>query len=320
MKEIYEKNDEMTDADWFFVLCYLIYKNEQENYDIWDKFEKDLIYKNRFSSDNQIIDEIVNKKDTAIKNLEEGSVFYRARAYKNASVDKLYEYYLKEQGKTDEEIKKSLKDISSTEKTSLLAIMHITEKTYDAKSEKSLNAALKKWNKRIKFKGYNSKDSGAPEADKIKNGRANPDHIRYIYLSEDIETPVYEIQPKIGDTISVAKVVLKKPVKLFDLTNIVEINDSDEKPKLRTLFDMIGDMFSQPISASDSTKYLPTQYISEIIKNMGFDGIRFVSSVHKNGINVVLFDPDLCKIVSSDLFVVNNINIDIGKHFMYDID
>ncbi|MBR1530830.1 MAG: RES family NAD+ phosphorylase [Eubacterium sp.] len=320
MNDINEKYDDMTDADWFFALCYLIYRNDKANYDIWKSFEQELLYNNRFSSNNQVIEEIYNNKDIAVKNLKKGSMLYRARVYKNASVDKLYKYYLKEQGKTDAEIKNSLNEISSTEKSTILEMRYASEKLYDVKSDKSLSTALKKWNRNIKFKGYNAKDSGAPEPDKIKNGRANPDHIRYLYLSEDIETPIYEIHPKIGDTVSVACAELTKSVKVFDLTNDRHQNKTTDSPNLKTLFETIGEMFSQPINASDATKYLPTQFISEKIKNMGFDGIRFISSVHKGGVNIVLFDPSLCKIVSSDLFVVNDISMDISKHFMYDIE
>ena len=40
------------------------------------------------------------------------------------------------------------------------------------------------------------------------------------------------------------------------------------------------------------TGYLGTQYVSEFIKNLkcGFDGIRFTSSLHEGGFNIVLFD------------------------------
>lgn len=40
---------------------------------------------------------------------------------------------------------------------------------------------------------------------------------------------------------------------------------------------------------------MPTQYLTETIKNMGFDGIRFKSALNSNGINIVLFSEEYCK-------------------------
>ncbi len=42
---------------------------------------------------------------------------------------------------------------------------------------------------------------------------------------------------------------------------------------------------------------------------MGFDGLRFNSSLYESGINLVLFNPEDCKAVSSDLVEVKSIKI-----------
>ena len=85
-----------------------------------------------------------------------------------------------------------------------------------------------------------------------------------------------------------------------------------------SLYDVIGKMFSKPLNG-DAQHYLPTQFLAEEIKRMGFDGLRFNSSLHKDGINVVLFDPDTCKAVSSELRMVNGIKLDISDHPIYQI-
>ena len=77
-------------------------------------------------------------------------------------------------------------------------------------------------------------------------------------------------------------------------------------------------MFSRPYNG-EPTKYLPTQYLAEEIKNMGFDGLRFNSSLHSGGINVVLFDPEACKAVSSDLVEIKSIDIDMERPLIYTI-
>ena len=150
------------------------------------------------------------------------------------------------------------------------------------------------------------------------NGRANPDHIRYLYLSEDPVTPVYEVRPIIGDTVSVAKFKLLKAVRLYDLTFDIHNIENDEVVELPRLYNTIGAMFSRPYNG-DASKYLPTQYIAEEIKNMGFDGLRFRSSLNKNGYNVVLFNPDDCVAVSSDLVEVKGIDLKLDEPMIYKV-
>ena len=76
------------------------------------------------------------------------------------------------------------------------------------------------------------------------------------------------------------------------------------------LFDIVCEKFSIP-NYNDLSKYIPTQYITEYVKQLdiGFDGIRFDSSLHKGGKNVVLFDRANCSVMSTKLLEVENIEI-----------
>jgi len=308
-------NNEYPEEYYIFALYYLILKDEQDKYDLWDKFEHDIIYNNRFSADNEIIKDVHSKQKEATLVLKKDSYYYRARVHDNTSIDKLFRYYLKEQGQTDAEIEETIHNISDFDKESILAIKSIMGTTDDTNdTDKLLSLALKKWKKNVKYKGYNAKDSGAPDADKIKNGRANPDHIRYLYVSEDKETPIYEIRPKITDNVSLAKAKLLRDAKVFDLTK--SYKKANDNTPFKEIIETVGAKFSQPVNGNDE-KYIPTQYLAEEIKKMGFDGIRFKSSVHKSGNNIVFFDPGICKFVSSDLFTVNDIKIDIDYHYLY---
>lgn len=176
-------------------------------------------------------------------------------------------------------------------------------------------AVYKKW-KNLRYKGFDSKNSGAPPADHIGPGRANPDHIRYLYLSEDPDTPVYEVRPIIGQTISIARFKVKGDLKIFDLT--MQLSDKYENPnyELPSLFNSVGKMFSKPYSGNP-TEYIPTQYITEEIKRMGFDGIRFMSSLNEGGVNIVLFNDVKCKPFGSDLVTVQHISLDIQAPAIY---
>lgn len=73
------------------------------------------------------------------------------------------------------------------------------------------------------------------------------------------------------------------------------------------------DAYKKP-NSGDTFRYMPTQYLGEIIKQMGFDGLRFNSSLKKGGVNIVLFDDKKCKAIRSDIIKVGNIELlSIGR-------
>lgn len=307
--------------EWTFLLFMLFIEDARQKNEEWLQFEQGLIYKNRFSSNSPIVDELHKREKQATMILPRSKELYRARSFKRSSFDKLVEYYMKEHGCSKEEIDTVLKEWTNEQKLMTLLPQLYSDIGPDYlnnnKETSALVNAQKKWKTRIRFKGYNAKDSTAPVPELIGNGRANPDHIRYLYLCEDNVTPIYEIRPIIGEQVSIAKFQLQRDVKLFDLTlNIQDnIQPGYEWP---SLYNAIGAMFSKPYNG-DASKYLPTQYLAEEIKKMGFDGLRFNSSLHKGGVNVVLFDPELCKATSSDLVDVKEINITTDLPLIYKI-
>lgn len=46
---------------------------------------------------------------------------------------------------------------------------------------------------------------------------------------------------------------------------------------------------------------------------MGFDGIRFRSSLNEGGVNIVLFNGENCKPFGSDLVSIRHISLDIAE-------
>ena len=100
----------------------------------------------------------------------------------------------------------------------------------------------------------------------------------------------------------------------MDIHDIV----NDEVVELPRLYNTIGEMFSKPYNG-DPTKYLATQYVAEEIKSMGFDGLRFRSSLHKKGVNIVLFNPDDCNAISSDLIEVKEIDLITDEPMIYKV-
>lgn len=315
-KELEKDFEIINSAEWTFILLYMFLDDVKKRNTKWKNFENELIYHNRFSVKHEVINEIHKCKSKAIKTIKKGTILYRARVFEKSNFDKLVKYYLQENGCSQFEIDKILNDWTDEEK--MLSLIPEIYSEYDSNQIPQLINAKNKWKRNVRFKGWNGKESGAPPANLVSSGRANPDHIRYLYLSEDSVTPVYEVRPIIGDTVSVAKFKLNRDVKLYDLTLEINNKESEGNLALPRLYNTIGEMFSRPYNG-DISKYLPTQYISEEIKHMGFDGLRFRSSLHKDGINVVLFNPDDCKAISSELIDVKGIDLNLDQPMIYKI-
>ena len=305
-----------------WLMLYFLCKGADEEADrLIHEFETELIYKNRFSSNHVVVDELHKYAPYVSKEVKAGTILYRARVFHEKGLDRLVKYYLREQGSSPKEIKDILSNWSEDSKSLLFAPMAcMDDKDFPNlfKNKQFLEHTLKKWRRNVRFKGYNANESTAPNANKVGEGRANPDHIRYLYLSEDVFTPIYEVRPSIDDDVSVAEFKLTKDIKLYNLargsTQTPEVEGS-----IPCLFDAISALYSRPYKGKEDN-YIATQFLAEEIKRMGFDGLRFESSLHKGGYNVVLFDPEICKAISSELAHINDIELKIDMPWYHLLD
>ena len=314
-KEIIIESDEINATIWI-----MTHLPEIRNWGLieWEKFEKSLLYKDRFSADNVFLDAIKEYQEKATKVFNKGTVFYRARVFHQEPIDRFLHFMRKEMKGRGENISDFLKGVGNIPVDTWLSRLSKMNETvpFVAQAKQALRAFQK-----ARFKGYGPKESTAPPADRCTSYRANPDHIRYLYLSEDQETPIYEIRSALSQCISIAKLKCKRPLKVYDLTvesrALSTVTSATIKSNCAITY--VCGVFSLP-NHSDPSKYLPTQYIAEMIKHMGFDGIRYLSALHEGGYNVVLFDPDDCTVISSDLLEINNIHIETEKPSIYTVD
>ena len=178
--------------------------------------------------------------------------------------------------------------------------------------------------KDIAFWGYDAEKSDAPPNQFTDNMRVSPKGISYLYIAEDIPTVIAEVRPIIGQPVSVAEVQILRDLKLFDFTLGVPsfgLEESGMPIMEAALLRFISEQFSSPNYSGDD-EYFATQYISEMLKVEGFDGIRFQSSLNKTGTNIVLFDvskqDDLglsrnYEITSSKIYTMEDISISIRQ-------
>lgn len=151
-------------------------------------------------------------------------------------------------------------------------------------------------------------DMGARERGDCPPGRANPEGIPYLYLSEEPKTTFYETRVNMHDVVSVGefKILGANPLYVEDLTDI-DLNDLDildedvvKLAKRKLLIRALSHDMSNPMRRFDSKiEYVPTQFICEYVQlTQNVSGIRFSSSVYKKGTNVVIFDPSLMHCVA----------------------
>ncbi len=162
------------------------------------------------------------------------------------------------------------------------------------------------------FWGYNEKDSFTPPNSSAFDARANPKYISYLYTARDIETAISEIRPRVNTLVNIAEIVVLEDMKLYDFA----FWGCSSDPKFDNLYSSISHEFSTPVDG-ELEDYILTQYISEYIKSIGFDGIQYFSSTRGYKPNtycgigkcVTVFNPEKCKVTGSKIYRVNKVEI-----------
>jgi len=134
-------------------------------------------------------------------------------------------------------------------------------------------------NKEKGFYGYGLKDSFIPPQEKATDMRANYRYIPYLYCSNHKYISIIEVRPRFGAEVSVATIKVQDKLTLLDFTMQKHVKRISATKK--NLLEDLSELFSRPIVTSDDVlDYIPTQYIAEFAKNLGYDGISFKSSLY----------------------------------------
>ncbi len=144
----------------------------------------------------------------------------------------------------------------------------------------------------------------APPEDKIlAGGRANPVGIRVLYSAIDKETAIAEVRPWKSAKVTIASVKPKEPLKLVDLSKVSDrmdkilqspfsVNNIYEELTVLNVLSNLDKALSKPVSPDTSElDYIPSQYLTEYIKFLGYDGVIFRSSLGP-GENYVFYEQE----------------------------
>ena len=238
---------------------------------IWYSFCNSVLYENRFFVNHELLDWL---KNYCIKNtieLKEGSLFFRARII-------------------DDKAKKD----------------HML---YNSVGAPDVEIRMKQYcSKKNTFRGLTKEASFVPpENVQVKEGRANPKYIRYLYMSEDPITALFEVRPFLYNAVNLAGIMVNKRIKIANIAVDIDCINYKDKSINEHLLSHIQGAFSKPTNNTED--YIVSQIIAEYIKKLGYDGIRYRSSLHREGVNYTVFSFEKCEAVSSQDFRIENFKI-----------
>lgn len=163
---------------------------------------------------------------------------------------------------------------------------------------------------------------GAPPAKKASPGRANPVGIPYLYVGSERETAVTEVRPQPGETLTLAEFVIDSGIQLVDLRKPRQMvtpfvmADMEDVAAMRGDIDFLerlGLELTTPVLPNAAAiDYIPSQYLCEFIKQIGYDGVVYESSV-SDGINLALFSPSKARVGSISRVLIERVGVNFQE-------
>ena len=242
------------------------YETTRRLHSEWGKFRENVI-KNEGHSEEEPIMKLVDRLTENIipYPLKKDTVVYRARLVETDKVQSMEEKYMQE------------------------VMGRVLTGKSDINQNKSIGVDVE--NETDAFWGYNEEESDAPPENVVGAGRINPKGVSYFYGALEPDTAISELRPQRRRCVSIAFTEIKKDLKLFDMREDKRcFLENQEQEVNEILLRGIAIDFSSRID-EDSREYIPTQCVSTYIKEKGFDGIIFSSSLNRDGTNIVLFEP-----------------------------
>lgn len=167
--------------------------------------------------------------------------------------------------------------------------------------------------------GFPVEKMGNPPTPELASaGRANPKGISYLYLTNEVKTSLYETRATLYDYASVGEFKAQEDLKILNLRSIK--NDPIPWSEAEAIEDFLiyipfiqtlQKEISLPIRKKDKTlDYIPTQYLSEFIKSLKYDGVEYKSSIYSKGHNLAIFNPDKFKCVKVSVHEIKSITLE----------
>ena len=152
------------------------------------------------------------------------------------------------------------------------------------------------------FWGYDKENSGAPPLQKCDAQRCNGALERVLYLSDSIETCLLELNANWYGTYSIGEFINKTQLKIYDF--VASDNTYEQE--------WMSQIFSQPAQNKSEQKkiYMKSQIITRLIREEGFDGVKYQSAKEPNASCYAFFDPEKFDCTKSYLVRTTKVTIE----------
>lgn len=239
--------------------------------ELWYSFHEEVKYRHRYFPSHPVLDRLSEIAKGCELTIEPGATYYRARIIDDAAQSE-----------------------------------HMIVKCYSSDcSEEERN-----WyrNKANKFRGLSKEGSFVPpNPDLIRDGRSNAKFIRFLYMAESPTTAVFEVRPILYSAVNVAGIEVKEKLSIANIAVDIDMNPKNEKSVDEWLLGFVQSAFSLPTNNQDD--YIASQIIAEYLRHLGYDGIRYASSLHRGGFNLTVFDVSKCEVFFSTDMRLENIKM-----------
>lgn len=177
------------------------------------------------------------------------------------------------------------------------------------------------WDRNIRQERYGREQMDAPPLENVSPGRSNRECQRTLYCAVDRETCIAEVRPFKGAGVAVSEIALSRDVRVVDfaselpVVHPLRVENIGWYMQLRPLLEHISYLFSLPANPDSSELYYaPTQSLCDSLRQAGYDGIRYRSSLYEGGENIALFDPSLGTPSEPEYFWIDEIAVKFSDY------
>lgn len=260
---------------------------------LWDYFKFCILTDNRFFFEHPLLDVVKEKIGEHVITLPVNTTLFRARIGTNDQLRDQAQNLMQVDILTELKESEAIPGKAEVDKM----IERFTETDgYDAYREQHQSG----------FEGFSADGSMCPPPHKVSHGRCNLPNSPHLYAAADIHTAIAETRPYIRDTISVASLCCEKDLRIIDFCF-----DFDDQDKCSDWFYMAMSSEFSVVNKGNENDYFATQYLTMLVKSLGYDGLTFKSSLVMDGVNYVIFDGASCKPISSKLYTVAQARYDV---------
>jgi hypothetical protein len=149
------------------------------------------------------------------------------------------------------------------------------------------------WRRPIVRQPYSGTSLSAPPPLLASLGRLNRAGVAFLYLASDAATAAAEVRPHPGHFLSIGQFECQKDIKVASLdADIVQFAGNERELELFHFVYSADELMATPVLPEKTARYSITQLIADCLRQKGFDGVSFRSSISA-GNNLCVFKPEL---------------------------